>query len=245
MLKKPLGTLIVDDVMDFSAKMKLPHGSSLALGRPIPAPLLARQTKAGKLAPFLLCIPPQDSFRSLYRYIRYRPNSNLESIYVFTKPEATHLKIWTSLPDHLLVIEITDSRVTRHGVNVVADQVKPDPENLSWILERAAHYHRELDRTKDDHDITAGDRISVGFFRLKPPKIPPIGWTTEYLTSIGPNLYRDKSIDFVVEDEETPYGVSIKNDTGVDLYVNAFFFDNTNFAIRESWVCLALSENRI
>ena len=233
MLKKPLGTLIVHKLADFSAEMKLPHGSSLALSQPIPA-LSARQTKAGKLASFFICIPPGDSFYSLYHHIRYRPNSHLKDFYVFTKPEAAHLKIWTSPRNHLLVIEITDNRVTRYGVKVIADQVKSDPDNVSWILQRAAHYHRELNRTSPDHYITAEDCISVGFFRLDPPKIPPFDWTTANLKCIGQNLYHNKSIDFVVEDDETPYGVSITNGTRVDLYVNAFFFDNTNFAICES-----------
>jgi hypothetical protein len=233
MLKQPLGTLIVDKLMEFSAEMKLPRGSSLTLGQPISA-LSALQTKVGKLAPFRLYTPPDDPFRSLYYSIFYRPRSKLENICLATEPEAAHLKIWTSLPDRLLVIEIIDNRVTTHGVNVIADQVNPDPDNVSRILGRVAHYHRELNRASANHYITAGDRISVGFFRLDPPKIPPFDWTTANLMCIGPNLCHNNSIDFVVEDEETPYGVSIMNGTGVDLYVNAFFFDNTNFAIRES-----------
>jgi hypothetical protein len=233
MLKTPLGTLIVDNLTEFSAKMKLPPGSSLALGQPSSA-LSALQTKMGKLAPFLLYIPPGDSFQSLYRDIRYHPDSNLENICLVTKPEAAHLKVWTSSSDHLLVIEVTDNRVTTHGVNVIADQVNPDPDNVSLILERAAYYHHELNRTSVNHYITAEGRMSVGFFRLDPPKIPPFGLSPENLTCIGPNLYRNNFIDFVVEDEEAPYGVSIKNNTEVDLYVNAFFFNNTNFAIGES-----------
>ena len=221
MLKEPLGTLIVDKLMNFSAKMKIPRGFSLGLDRPISA-LLARQTKVGKLAPFRLFVPLDDPFRSLYRDIRYcRPNSNLDNIYLITEPKEAHLKIWTSLPDQLLVIEITDNIVTTYGVNVVADKVNPNPDNVSWILERAARYHRELNRTSDNYYITEGDRISVGFFRLNPPKIPPFGWTTKDLTTIGSNLCRNNFIEFEVKDEETPYGVSIKNGTAVDLYVNA------------------------
>jgi hypothetical protein len=230
MLKKPLGTLIVEKLKEFSAEMKLPRGSSLALGQPIPA-LSALQTKMGNLEPFRLYTPPHDYFLSIYRDEFYRPRSNISLV---TEPEAADLKIWTSLPDHRLVIEILDSRVTKHGVNVIADQVNPDPDNVSRILERVARYHHELNRTSDNNSITAGDRISVGFFRLDPPNIPPLDWTTANLTCIGPNLCHNKFIDFEVEDEETPYGVSITNGTGVDLYVNAFFFDNTNFAIRES-----------
>jgi hypothetical protein len=233
MLKTPLGILIVDQLMDFSAKMKLLRQFSCDLGGPNTA-LSAVQIKVGNLAPFHLCIPRDDSFRFLYhRTIRHHPNSNLENIYVVNEPEGADLKIWTSLPDRHLVIEITDNRVTKHGINVVADQVRPDPDNVSWILQKAAHYHRELNRTSVHHDITANDRIGVGFFKLDPPKIPPFDWTTEQLRCIGPNLCRNKLIDFIVEDEETPYGVSITNGTGVDLYVNAFFFDNTGFAIRE------------
>ena len=233
MQKKSLGKLIVHKVMEFSAEMKLSRGSSLALGQPISA-LSALQTKVGKLATFRLYTPPDDPFQLLYRYIFHRAGSKLENICLVTEQEVAHLKIWTSLPDRHLVIEVIDNRVTTHGVNVIADQVNPDPDNISWILERAAHYHRELNRTSANNYITAEDRISVGFFMLDPPKIRSFDWTTAHLRCIGPNLCRNKFIDFVVEDDDKPYGVSITNRTGVDLYVNAFFFDNTNFEIRES-----------
>jgi len=242
MLVKPLGTMVVDNLMDFSAELKPSHDSSL-IRSPIITVLSAVQTKAGELADFLLYIPPKDPFHSLYHAIRHS-DLNLQNIILVTKPEDAHLKIRTNLPQKLLVIELTDERVTRYGDNLVTDRVNPEPKNVTWILERTTHYHRELNRTSAEHVITtAGNSngIEVQFFRLDPPKVPPFGWTTEYLTSTGQNLCCDNVIDFVVEDDGKPYGFNIINRTNVDLYVNAFFFDNTNFAICEFHRCLALS----
>ena len=233
-LGEPLGKLIVDELMDFSAKMKpFLCDSSLTLSPPIPV-LSAIQTKTGKLADFLLYTPRNDPFYALYHAIRHS-DSNLQSIFLVKKKEDAHLKIWTSLPKNLLVIELTD-KMTGHGDDLVTDQAKPEPKNVSWILEGAARYHHELNRTSVEHLITRGDnpnRIEVQFFKLDPPKVPPFGWTTESLTCDGQNLCRDEVIDFVVDDEAHPYGFNIINGTSADLYVNAFFFDNTNFAIRE------------
>jgi len=218
MLGKPLGTMIVDELMLFSAKMKSHHESNFNISSPIPT-LSALQTKAGNLEKFSFYIPPEDPFYSLYRET---PSVlPLQNILLAPKSEDAHLKIRTSSPANLLVIELTDKRVTRHGVNIIADQVKPDSANISWIMERAARYYRELDRTSFKHYITAKDCISVEFFKLDPPVVRPLGWTTKKLTRIGPNLCKNKVIDFEV-DEDEPYGACIKNNTLNDLYVNVF-----------------------
>jgi len=222
--------MIIDKLMPFSAKMKPVHEPGLIISPQIPT-LSALQTKPGTLSKFHFYIPPEDPFYSHYR--KACPSVlKLQNIFLVPKPEDAHLKIRTSLPTRLLVIEVTDERVTQHGINVIADQMRPDPDNVSWILERAAHYRRELDRISDEHHITTNDNITVGFFKLDPPVILPFGWTTRELMCIGPNLCQNKVIDFEV-DEGKPYGVCIKNNTLEDLYVNAFFFDNTNFAISE------------
>ena len=241
---KELGTLIVDELMPFSAKMKPPHGSGLILSPPIPVPsaiqtpppiivLSALQTKAGRLPNFHFYIPPKDPFYTLYRNTCLS-DLNRQHIILVPKPNVAHLKIRTNLPANLLVIEVTDKRVTQYGVDIIANQVKPDPDNVSWISGRAALYCRELDRTNHQRVITANGHITVGFFRLDCPAVRPFGWTPEKLTPTGPNLcHNNQIIDFVV-DEQEPYGICIKNNTMEDLYVNAFFFDNTDFAIGKS-----------
>lgn len=230
MLKLPLGTLVVDELGAFSAKMKPPPASPLISSRPIP-PLSALQTKVGTLSKFLFYIPPEDPFYSLYQREAPRSALNLQNIFLAREPADAHLKIRTSLPSKLLIIELTDTRVTRHGMYVVADQVKPDVENVSWILERAAHYRRELDRDSVEHVITDNDNIGVGFYRLDYSPLRRFG-QKENLTRRDENLCdKDKKIiDFVV-DEGMPYGVCIQNHTMEDLYVNVFFFDNRDFAI--------------
>ena len=242
---KELGTLIVDELAPFSAKIKPPHGSGLILNPPIPPsspiqtppPILvlsALRTKAGRLPNFYFYISPKDPFYTLYRNTCLS-DLTCQHIILVPKPNVAHLKIRTDLPANLLLIEVTDKRVTDYGVDIIADQVKPDPDNVSWILGRAALYYRELDRTNHhERVITANGHITVGFFRLDCPAVLPFGWTPEKLTPMGPNLcHNNQIIDFVV-DEQEPYGICIKNNTVEDLYVNVFFFDNTDFAIGKS-----------
>ena len=223
--------MIINKLMPFSARMTPVQESGHTISPPI-LTLLAHQTKPGNLSKFLFYIPPEDRFYSYYR--KTCPSVlKLQNIFLVPKPEDAHLKIRTSLLTHLLVIEVTDERVTQHGMNVLAGQMKPDSDNVSWILDRAAHYRRELDRISDEHHITNSNaNITVGFFKLDPPVILPFGWTPSKLMCIGPNLCQNNVIDFEV-DEGKPYGICIKNNTMEDLYVNAFFFDNTNFAISE------------
>ena len=163
---KKLGTLIVDELMPFSAKMKPPHGSGLILSPPIPAPLAiqtqppilvlsALRTKAGRLPNFHYYIPLEDPFYSLY-HNTCRSDLNRQHILLIPKPNVAHLKIQTNLPANLLVIEVTDKRMTQYGVDIITDQVKPDPDNVSCILERAALYCRELDRTNHERIVRLG-----------------------------------------------------------------------------------------
>jgi hypothetical protein len=243
-LAEPLAILIVDRLMDFSAEMKPPHDSSL-LRNPLIPVLSAVQTKAGELADFRFYISPEDPFYPLYCAKRHL-DAEAHNILLVSEGKDTHLKIRTSLPEKFLVFELTDERVTRYGINIIKDDVEPDPQNVSWILERAARYHRELNRTNLERIITTGNFIEVEFFGLDPgPKVHDLNWTAEHLTPTGQNLCHNNTIDFIVEDENKPYGVNIINTTTKDLYLNAFFFDSMNFEIGGSQSHLVLSENAI
>jgi hypothetical protein len=142
-----------------------------------------------------------------------------------------------------------DKRVTLHSPDFVTDAVEPDPLIVGSILERAACYFRELDRTSASQEFE--NYIEVKFYKLDPPRIRLPGRSIlECLVPVEPNLCRDNIIDFVVEDSSetkssTPYGFKIVNPTKENLYVNAFYFDNTNFSISESKCNFAHRNNGI
>jgi hypothetical protein len=50
------------------------------------------------------------------------------------------------------------------------------------------------------------------------------------LEPVGENLYRD-SVIRLVSSEDDLYGFKVTNNGDRDLYLNAFYFDNTDFSI--------------
>jgi hypothetical protein len=229
-LLNPLGTFVVKRLWPFESDMRLLASSSIFPSQGASA----IQTKAGKVKPFRLYIPPENDFLRQYHSIRASNAADLQDVILVNNPEDAHLEVFTSLPDDRLTFMHTDKRVTQHGMNFVTDGVKSDPDIVGGILETAARYFRELNRTiADSHDIA--DLIEVEFYKLDAPKTRAAGRPIlEVLKPVGPNLCRNKVIDFVVEDsEKSPHGFKIINKSADNFYVNAFYFDNTDFKIRE------------
>jgi len=315
-LEHSLGTFIVEKLSPFTSVMSTT--SSTLLDQQVSA----IQTKAGKVERFHLYIPPGDPFRVYYDLVRALSSANLESVFLVHRPEEAHLKACT-MPDRRILFVHTDKRVTLYATNLVTDWVKPDSDPLivGNILESAARYFHELDRTRHatNLQVTDGvkadplcagsilegaaryfhrtryatnlvtdevkadpfsvhsilesaaryfhdpnqtpasqyieDHITVEFYQLKPPIRLPGVPILEHLAPVGPNLCREKIIslqnficrqkiiDFVVEGSNIPYGFKIVNPTAEDLYVNAFYFDSTNFSICESQYTLAFRDN--
>ena len=229
-LLNPLGTFVVKRLLPFESDV-IPLTPSSTL--PIQG-ATAIQTKEGNVELFRLYIPPKDNFRRQYHSIQASNTADRQGIALVNNPGEAQLKVFTSPLDGRLTFMHTDKRVTQHGMNLVSDGVESDPVIVGGILETAAFYFRELNRTTSSHDIM--DLIEVEFYKLYVPSIRvadrPV---SEQLKPVGPNLcHENKVIDFVVSDiPNTPYGFKIINKAEEDLYVNAFYFDNTSFAIGE------------
>ena len=192
--------------------------------------------KEGNVQVFRLYIPPKDSFRHQYHSMLASKTADLQGIHLVENPEAAQLTIST-LDDHLTFTHM-DERVTAHGMHLVRDGVESDLGIVGGILESAARYFRELNRTTDPHDIA--DLIEVEFYELGAPKILVAGRSgLEQLKPVGPNLCRKNNentlvIDFEVSDTaNTAYGFKVISNAQDDLYLNAFYFDNATFGIGE------------
>ena len=225
-----LGTFVVERVWPFKSDMR-PLFSSNSLPSQGAS---AIQTKAGRVESLRLYIPPEDSFHRQYHSIRTTNTADLWDVLLVNNPGEAQSKVFTSQLDDLLTFMHTDERVTEHGMNLVRDRVESDPVIVGGVLETAARYFRELNRTTGLHEIA--HLVQVEFYKLDAPKIRVAGRPIlEQLKPVGPNLcHENKVIDLVVSDTpSTPYGFKIVNNAQVDLYVNAFYFDNTSFAIGE------------
>jgi hypothetical protein len=218
----PLGMFVVERLWPFESDVSPLTSSSILPSQGA----YAIQTKAGKLESLRLYIPPNDSFRHEY----YSMRGDLEGIDLVDDPEEAHLKVFTRLEGRLTFMH-TDKRVTRYGMDLMRDGVVSDPVFVEGILETAAHYFRELSRTTASHEIA--DLVQVEFYKLDSIFRVAGRPTLELLEPVGPNLCRNGVVDFVVSDIDTPYGFKIINNASVDLYVNAFYFDNTSLQIGE------------
>ena len=229
-LLNPLGTFVVERLWPFHSDVRLLTSWSTLLSQGAPA----IESKAGKVKPFPLYIPPKDSFRRQYHSIRASDTADLRGVFLVNNPREAQLNIFTSQLDGRLTFMHMDERITEHGMNLVRDGVESDLLIVGGILETAACYFRELNRTPNSHDIA--DLIEVEFYKLDVPRIRVAGRPIlERLKPVGPNLcLENKVIDFMVSDTpNTPYGFKIINNAEDNLYVNAFYFDNTSFAIGE------------
>jgi len=227
-LLNPLGTFVVESLLQFESDMR-----PLTLSSTLPIQgASAIQTKEGDVEPFRLHIPPEDSFHREYHLIRASNKVDLRGVVLVNEPGKAQLMVLTSQHDGRLTFVHMDKRVTRFGMNLVSDEVESDPDIVEGVLETAARYFRELDRTTFSHEIA--DLIEVEFYKLHSPTIRAAGRTTlEQLKPVGPNLCHENIINFVVDTAKAPYGFKIINNAESDLYVNAFYFDNTSFAIGE------------
>ena len=227
-LLNPLGTFVVEKLLPFESDVRL---LTLSSTRPIQG-ASAIQTKEGNVELFRLYIPPKDSFRRQYHSIQASDKADLRGVFLVNHPREAQLNIFTSQLDGRLTFMHTDKRVTRHGMELVTDKVESDPAIVGGVLETAARYFRELNRTTASHEIAG--LIKVEFYELHFPTIRPVGHTTlELLKPVGPNLCHENIINFTVDTAKTPYGFKIINNAQSNLYVNAFYFDNTSFAIGE------------
>jgi hypothetical protein len=184
-LLNPLGTFVVKRLLPFESDVR-----PLTLSSTLPIQgASAIQTKEGNVEPFRLYIPPKDSFRR--QLIRASNTADLRGVVPVNDPGKAQLMVFTSQLYGRLTFMHTDKRVTQHGMDLVRDGVESDPLIVGGVLETAARYFRELNRTTASHEIAG--LIKVEFYKLHFPTIRPAGHTTlELLKPVGPNLCHEK-----------------------------------------------------
>lgn len=236
----PLGVLIADKVMAFSTMAYRPDGGpKISLEQPT----IAIVIPLGDTENLRMEIPANNAFRDIWNDLR-KSKSDLNDIGVVEGPKA---------PAHI-VAQLIDTGEVAFTINIDHQQsglpkelktavhlVNNDPIDLHRVLSAAAHYFGEFENRRDGTDVGLLKNIDIQFRQLEYQESPDL--FEQILNPIGRNLFREGVINVCAGDgsgetqEEIPYGLSITNNSGEDMYVNIFQFNPNQLQICASYFC--------
>ena len=186
------------------------------------------QTKAGEAEDLLLFAPLDENLLRLYETLatmmkEFHPGKR-QIRPVLGKEKA---RIGLSIVDKRIAFDILDPRLAEYGLTRMPHTVANDPQEIIPVLHGAAHFYWHLNREVKDSLVDTS--IDIECKTLIP--------TSDYDSSgkaivkpTGDNHLQLGVIDVVASDR-TMYGYKITNNSARDLYINAFYFDNTDFSI--------------
>lgn len=189
----------------------------------------ALQSKAGEAEDLVILAPLDEKLLSLYEAIakEMKEADPARRKIRFVK-DGKEAKLGLSLNSSgRVAFDILDSRLTIYGINRMPHTVENKVKSIMPVLNAAAHFHWYLSREKKDALVDTS--ISFEIFKLS------MGDEYDFsgnaiLEPVGENLYQD-SVIRLVSSEEDMYGFKVTNNSVRDLYLNAFYFDNSDFSI--------------
>ncbi|PPR00906.1 hypothetical protein CVT26_015516 [Gymnopilus dilepis] len=197
---------------------------------------VAIQTKPGlrQKEDLRLYIPPNDGFHDLFKALQEDTTNSrydLENILLVPDPTLAHIKVTVEAAN--AHFEVTDGRVTEHGLLPVKIVTSQYFDRMGRIFGHIAHFYRELGRTNTNSDTHLTGQVHVEFYQLDEKD-------DSELEPIGKNICVGDVIDVVV-DEEVPYGMKLINQSSQDLYPYLFWFDSNDLSIKDCYLSPALS----
>jgi hypothetical protein len=186
------------------------------------------QTKAGEAEDLLLFSPLDENLLRLYETLakmmkEFHPGKR-QIRPVLEKEKA---RLGLSIVDNRIAFDVLDPRLVEYGLTRMPHTVANDPQEIIPVLHGAAHFYWHLNR--EVKDALVDTSIDIECKTLIP--------TSDYdssgkaiLKPTGDNHLQIGVIDVVASDRTT-YGYKITNNSDRDLYINAFYFDNTDFSI--------------
>ena len=132
-----------------------------------------------------------------------------------------------------LLFDILDPCVNACGMDQVYHSVRPTDttDDVARILSAGSHFFWHLKR---GHNHPIIDQLSVEFVELNMSEDDFDSTGYPIFCSSGENLLRDGIIDLYVYPEPKPYGIKLTNNSEWDLFPVAFYFDHSDWSIRES-----------
>jgi hypothetical protein len=142
--------------------------------------------------------------------------------------EKEKAELGIDLENGKVIFNILNPVVMQFGLTRMPHTIDPNDENLIYVVRAAAHYYWHL-RRKDPKGVF-NKLIDVEVQELVESDTEFNEFLEAILEPAGPNLHRENVIDLTVK-EGTKYGIKITNKSKVDLFVSAFYFDNSSWEI--------------
>ncbi|KAG8848339.1 hypothetical protein FRC20_002551, partial [Serendipita sp. 405] len=220
-----IGSLTASDPDAFSTTMIVTSGTPIFT---IGEEAFALQTRAGEEEDLRIHVPFDEKLLCVFQAVaREMKNRTVSQQRIVLVDEAT-ASLSVAFEDGVIVFNIRDPLAITHGFTQIPFRVKPTEDDVYSVVRAAAHYYWHLHRTSKER--TLKDEVTVEAFKL-------VEISDEYDDDIegnllpdGPNRIVDGVADLVADDE-TAYGLKITNNMDTDLYLSAFFFDNSDFSI--------------
>ncbi|KAF9529620.1 caspase domain-containing protein [Crepidotus variabilis] len=219
----PIGNAVVKSVEPFESvlEMSKPLPTSFSSGRP----LAAIQTRPGSTQEPALYLAPGDELevvRDALRSLRSE-NAGINFVLVDDRSKAS-LELTSSVEDGatMLTLHVIDNLVTKHGFTSPAKKIPADPENITRLLQAAAHFFYQLHSSFLNPVIQ--EKVKIEFQELR--------GKSKRTVVAGNDLLEDGKLflDFV-KGKRVLHGARITNNTNRALYVHAFYFDCSQISI--------------
>lgn len=228
----PLTTMVATSVKPFSAGLSI----VLSAGAPapiLPSPCFAVQTSLGTGSDWALRLHvPSDKEHSLL--IEALTKERCRSHIVQVRHSALADLSVRASSGHIEYL-ICDPTIRSYGLSKLCQTTKSDADCIRPVLRATADFFRHLRRSPLPKERLLETRIAVEVHALKEntdgnvdPYVQPL------LTRYGENLCRSGKVDLTARDDETVYGITLRNSSQVPLYVWAFYFDCSDLSIGKS-----------
>ncbi|VDC06750.1 unnamed protein product [Peniophora sp. CBMAI 1063] len=127
---------------------------------------------------------------------------------------------------------IQDPLITDLGLNKLCQTTKADINAIQSVLSAAAHFFWHLHHAPRKNELK--DRVDVGFHELAVDEEAELDENlSQPWITLEPNLRDGAGVVEVVADDETPYGIVVRNKTLAPLHVWAFYFSCSTLGIFE------------
>ena len=189
----------------------------------------AMQSKAGEAEDLVILAPLDENLLSLYEAIAndMRAADPARRKIRFVK-DGKEAKLGLSLDSSgRVVFDVRDPRLTIYGINRMPHTVENKAKSIMPVLNAAADFYWYLSREKKDALVNTS--VSFEFFKLSMGNEYDFSGNA-ILEPVGENLYQD-SVIRLISSEDDMYGFKVSNNSVRDLYLNAFYFDNSDFSI--------------
>ncbi|KDQ52438.1 hypothetical protein JAAARDRAFT_73132 [Jaapia argillacea MUCL 33604] len=240
-----LGTLIAAGVEAFSTTMVLPLDVTPF---DLPSSAVAVQIKALE-GDLVLYVPRKDKvllgFKAVEKQIKEMKDTPWQIIVVSGEEKKSKAHLEIKIEDDKLAFIILDEKTAQYGLTRIPFLVYPVVDDVRPILSSVARYYWHLNRPSLNSCLLNGVKIEFNRLKSSVNRFDNPTPTFRVRSPDGPNLYRDDGVIQLIADGKDIYGITITNDTAVNMFPYVFFFDNSDLSIQSFYMPPTAGKYRI